>query len=107
MSGPRAVGDLFTSPQPSKPPDIHRTMKPSTRSASMALVTGLFLIGACANSEVGTTPGSGGANGPGTAGTTGSAGTNGVAGTTGTAGTTGSAGTTGTAGTTTAGSAGT
>ena len=79
--------------------DIQITMTPSPRSNSLALAGCLFVIGACANSEPGTTtPGSAGSSTPGTAGTTGAGGSNtGVAGTVGSGGTNpaGGGGTTG------------
>src|SRR3954447_11447474 len=98
MSGLWALGVIFSSrdrlfsgPRRMKTLDIHRPMKPLTRSRSLALVAGFLVVGGCANSEPGTTtPGSGGNKVTGTAGNsaTGSAGD----GSTGNAGTTGNGG---------------
>jgi len=92
-------------------------MKPLNRSASLALVAGLFAVGACVpTSDPGTVITGTGGDGNGTAGTTGSAGTLGNGGTTGSGGSTSTtgtagngpiAGTTGTAGAGATGTAGT
>src|SRR3954468_14999711 len=93
-------GSLFSGPRRMKTLDIHRTMKPLTRSRSLALLAGFLVVGGCAGSEPGTTtPGSGGNKVTGTAGNaaTGTAGN----GSTGNGGTTGNGGSaTGTAGST-------
>jgi hypothetical protein len=75
-------------------------MRPFRRSSSVALISGLLLLGACANSEIGGSPGTGGSS-SGSAGATGSGGS-GVGGTTGS----GGSNATGTGGSTTPGSGG-